>query len=110
MAGFIAPLPTCWRVIDPISEVTVSTKGLFVSALVGWPLAVFTLLATRAISVESSVLAPEYLAWLFLACAPVVTLLIIVRGRSSQSVAHVLYETERSGVPAGDGSADVTRV
>ena len=73
-----------------------SEKRLFISFLAGWPLVVVTALVGRAVFVGASLSVPEYSGWFFLATAPVVTFLIILRSRSTRSIAHVLYDVERT--------------
>jgi hypothetical protein len=75
----------------------VSEKRLFLSFLAGWPLVVVTALVSRAMFVGASLSVPEYSGWFFLATAPVVTCLVILRSRSTESIAHVLYDVERTG-------------
>ena len=74
-----------------------SKDRLFLSFLVGWPIAVATALASRAALINSGLSATEYAGWVFLASAPLFTGVIIARGRSSQSIAQVLYNAERAG-------------
>jgi hypothetical protein len=44
----------------------------------------------------------EYVIWFLAACAPVAVCLILLRGRSTSSIAHVLYETEQAGAAGQD--------
>jgi hypothetical protein len=92
-----------------LSEVIVSTDRLFVSFLVGWPIAVATALASRAALINAALSATEYAGWAFLASAPFFTGVIIARGRSSQSIAQVLYDAEQAGGARRKTAVPVTR-
>jgi hypothetical protein len=80
-----------------VSEVTVSSKQLFVSILVGWAIAVAAGFGTRVSFSRADVSAVELAGWVFLAIAPVFTALILARGRTDRSIAQVLYDVERGG-------------
>ena len=56
-----------------------------------------TTLTGRIAWIHSGLSVSEYAIWLFLASAPVAVFLILVRGRATESIAHVLYQTERAG-------------
>ena len=73
-----------------------STQPLVLSVLLGWPIAVASALAGRAALINASFSVPEYAGWLFVAAAPVVTFLMIARGRSTDSIAQVLYNAEHA--------------
>ena len=71
-----------------------SPRNLSLSILLGWPSLVAIALAGRAALAESGLSGSEYAGWIFLAVAPVATWLIILRARSSGSIAQVLYDVE----------------
>jgi len=75
----------------------VSFNRFLISFLVGWPLLMVTTLTGRIAWIHSGLSVSEYAIWLFLASAPVAVFLILVRGRATESIAHVLYQTERAG-------------
>jgi hypothetical protein len=83
----------------------VSTKQLFLSAVIGWPIVVLAVLVARVTFAASSLSVGEYVGWLFLAAAPVAIALVILRGQSAEPIAQVLYDAEhvkdaRTPVPA----------
>ena len=65
---------------------------------------VVTALASRLGLVDTGPSATELVGWVFVLTAPVLTGLIIARGGSNQSIAHVLYDVEHPGEP-GQGSS-----
>lgn len=67
---------------------------LFLSFLVGWPGLACAALTSRIAFLGPALSAAEYAGWFFLAGAPVAACLLILRGRSTRSIAHVLYDTE----------------
>jgi hypothetical protein len=74
-------------------EVAVSLKRVLTITVTAWPALVLVTLAVRALF-GSPIGANEYAAWLFLAGAPVVIALVIMRGMSSPTITQVLYDTE----------------
>ena len=79
-----------------------STKKIFISVLVGWPIVVLLALVSRVIAADSPLAGTEYAAWLFLAFAPVLTCVVIARSRPSRSITQVLYDAEHAGDPKSD--------
>jgi len=75
----------------------VSTQRLFISAIVGWSFAVLSALGARTAFINSSPSVVESVGWVFLGCAPVAIALVILRGRSTGTIAQVLYEAEQTG-------------
>jgi len=75
----------------------VSSSSFFFSFLLGWPALVFSALSGRIAMLGSGLSVSEYVIWFFLASAPVAAYLILLRGRSTESISHVLYETELAG-------------
>jgi hypothetical protein len=89
------------------SEIDVSTKQLFLSAVIGWPIVVLAVLVARATLAVSSLSVGEYVGWLFLASAPVAIAIVILRGQSAEPIAQVLYDAEhvaesRPSAPVAD--------
>jgi hypothetical protein len=82
-------------VTDPTLEVAVSLKRVLTTTITAWPVLVLVTLAVRALY-GSTIGASEYAAWLFLAGAPVVIALVIIRGMSSPSITQVLYDAEQT--------------
>ena len=76
-----------------------STKRIIISCVVGWPIIVISALASRLALVDPGPSAAEFLGWVFVVTAPVLTGLIVARGRSDQSIAQVLYDVEHPGEP-----------
>ena len=72
------------------------SKKLLTLALIGWPVAVLLALATRTMLVTPGLSIPEYVGWMFLGCAPLAIAVMMLRARSSGSIAHVLYEAEHA--------------
>jgi hypothetical protein len=89
-------------------EVIVSQR-LIVSLCAGWPVVVITALASRAALVSSGLSAAEIGGWIFLAVAPVLTGLLLVRGRSTPPIAQVLYDVEHAGANAPQGPEATSR-
>jgi|RhiMethySRZTD1v2_1073278.scaffolds.fasta_scaffold03587_6 hypothetical protein len=74
-----------------------STRQLFVTALIGWPVAVCSSLAIRMAFVAARPSTLEWSAWGFLICAPIAIALVIARSQPTASVAQVLYDAEQAG-------------
>jgi hypothetical protein len=77
----------------------VTTKRILISCLVGWPIVVVMALAGRLALLEPAPSAAEFVGWVFVITAPVLTGWIIARGSSNQSIGQVLYDVEHSGNP-----------
>ena len=73
-----------------------TSRQLFIPFLITWLAVVSAALTGRIAIGHSPVSASEYVIWVFLAAAPVVTYLILLRNRASGSIAHVLYDAERA--------------
>ena len=80
---------------------------LLISALMGWLIVVSAALVSRVLTADTRPLAPEYIAWILLAAAPVFTALVMAHGQPSRSVAQILYDTEQDS--GRERPADVTR-
>jgi hypothetical protein len=76
------------------SEVIVQTGRLLLSTLGTWSLAVLSALALRIALLDAIFSAREAAVWLFLGCAPVGIVVLLARGQSTGSIAHVLHEAE----------------
>ena len=72
------------------------SKRLFTLALIGWPVAILLALAVRTMLVTPGLSIPEYVGWMFLGCAPLAIAVMMLRGRSSGSIAQVLYDAEHA--------------
>jgi hypothetical protein len=83
-------------VIDPNPEVTVSLKRVLAAMPTMWPVLVLLTFGVRAAFGGAPILASEYVAWLFMAGAPAIIALMIVRSMPSPTVAQVLYDAEQS--------------
>ena len=94
----VAPHQSRWRVTDHDLEVIVSLNRDRVLAAVpiAWPSLVLIVLAARSTLPGTPIVASEYMAWLFLAGAPVLITLGLMRGQSEPSIAKVLYDTEQA--------------
>ena len=92
----VAPHQSRWRVTDHYLEVIVSLNRVLAIVPIAWPSLVLILLAARSTFPGSPIAASEYFAWLFLAAAPVVITLGIMRGTAERSIAKVLYDTEQA--------------
>jgi hypothetical protein len=92
------PIPMVRDRSDP-REVFVSTKRILISCVVGWPIVVVMMLTARLALVDPGPSAAEFVGWVFVVAAPVLTGVIIARGRSSQSIAQVLYDVEHPRQP-----------
>jgi hypothetical protein len=79
------------------SEVIVSLRKLLLVIAIGWAACVLVMLIMRTALSAVSISASEYFAWTFLAGAPFVVAMLIVRSAMvSGSVAQVLQDAERS--------------
>lgn len=74
-----------------------SLKQSVVSAPLGWLSVILLALAARVTFVSAGISTAEYAGWIFLVCVPVAIGLILGRGRSSGSVAQVIYDAENAG-------------
>jgi hypothetical protein len=81
----------------PESEVTVPVPRLILLPLLSWLAAMSSLVALRITLVNAAVSPTEYLAWVFVYCAPAAIALVVVRDRTDRSVTQVLYELEHHG-------------
>ena len=73
------------------------SNSLFTKALIGWAVAVLLALIIRTTLVIPGLSTAEYVGWMFLGCAPVAVVMMLVRGRSARSIAQVLYDAEQGG-------------
>jgi hypothetical protein len=76
------------------SEIPVSTKQLFLSAVIGWPIIIALSFVGRTTFAAASLSFGEYAGWLFLASAPVAIALVMLRAQAGEPIAQVLYDAE----------------
>jgi hypothetical protein len=74
--------------------IIVSTPRLFSATLIGWPLAVASVLAGRTAFVNAPLSPVELAGWAFAGFVPVTIALLMSRSRATMTVAEVLYNTE----------------
>jgi hypothetical protein len=65
---------------------------------------VLALLSARAATVAIPFSVPEYGAWLFLTCVPLVIASFIVADPASRTISQVLHDAERATTPAEWGT------
>jgi hypothetical protein len=68
-----------------------------VSFLIGWSSLVFITMSGRMALLNPDLSASEYVIWFLAASMPMGVSVILLHGRSTASIAQVLYETEQAG-------------
>jgi len=72
----------------------VSLNKLLTIAVAVWAILVLGTLGVRLALFNAPLNLQEILGWLLIGCTPAVVALLVLRGRSTPSVAQVLYDVE----------------
>lgn len=88
-----------------------SINRLLAIAVGIWAVLVLASLGARMALFNAPLTAPEITGWVLIGCSPAAVALLVLRGRSTQTVAQVLYEAEHAGdnVTPRTKESDVTQ-
>jgi hypothetical protein len=97
-------------VIDPKFEVIIMSTGrILIFAGVAWSALVAAALLGRTALASQPLATPEYATWAVLACTPIAIAWMLMRNRSTESIASVLYDAEQMRQPASTTPLTVPR-